>query len=283
ARVKAPAPHRVILVPGSAAYVYQHRPLHRFFRRELVMGLGVGMLAPLTIQDAKALMAHELAHYRRGDTFLHRHFWRAETALHRIIESLVEGTASTDAGRPWWGNSSTIVYAKILVLVATLPISVLWWLVHLLRLAESRHAEFAADHLSARTYGAQAFINGLTGLAMASNTLRGAGASLRDEMLRRGERNIYGVLRDHYAALPANVLRDLRAQTVTGFRSLELTHPIRPDRLRAVSLVSHTDTPSDEMARPAMELLVPAGASDAEEIERALTELWLNQGKRKRR
>jgi Zn-dependent protease with chaperone function len=282
-RIEAPAPHRVVLVPGTQVYVYQHRPWRRFFLRELMLGLGAGALPLLTEQDLKAVLAHELAHYRHGDTALHKYFGRAEMALYHIIDMFEETVRSqtymASGYRRRYGASGGVTLIAALVLwLVTLPLRVLWWVFHLLRLAESRQAEFAADQVAAWAYGPQAFMRGLTGIIVATNTLRGSGASLRAEMIRQGGENIYAVLRDHYAGLPPNVIGDLRARAIKGFRSLEQTHPIDPDRLRAVSLLSTASAPpASEAAQPAVNLIVPAGAQDAEEVERKLTALLLKR------
>jgi Zn-dependent protease with chaperone function len=283
ARVGAPIPHRVVLVPGARAYVFQHRPMRRLFRREFVLGLGAGALPLLSDLDLKAILAHELAHYRHADTALHKYFGGAETALRRFIDLLAETVSSQRRGMrttrslTLFGNTLTasVSLATAMVWLITLPFGLLWFLFHLLRLAESRAAEFAADRVAAQAYSTQAFADGLTGLLVAGSTLRGAWESLLKEMRQHGGANLYEVLRRHYAGLPPAVIAKLRTDAARGFRSLEHTHPITPDRLRAVFLANQVVPPSVPAACPAVDLIVPAGATNATEIEQKLTALLL--------
>lgn len=272
-RVGAPPPQRVILTPRSEAFVYSHRPFRRFFRRELVLGLGVGALPLMSETDLKAVLAHELAHYRHGDAVLHRYYTGAENALARFVY-LVSSGATTS--RRWNTNRNPYGRSFELALdLLTLPVRLVWVPFHFLRLNESRMAEFAADRIAAETYGALSFVNGLTGLRMADNTLRGAGRSLIVEMRKHGGQNLYAELRSHYAALPAAIIGQLRVKAAQDFRSLERTHPSVSDRLRAVYGLGAP--PPSEPYRPAFELLIPEGASSADAVETELTQLLLKE------
>jgi Zn-dependent protease with chaperone function len=282
ARVGAPMPNRILLVPAAEAYVFQRRPLRRLFRRELVLGLGVGALPLLSDLDLKAILAHELAHYRHADTALHKYFGHAEVALHRFIDLLMDTVNSQRRGRiirRRYRSGSVVSadteLAAMLVWLITLPLGLLWFLFHMLRRAESRAAEFAADRVAAQAYGAQAFADGLTGLRAADNTLRGARESLVKEMRLHGGANLYAVLRNHYAGLPTWVISKLRTEAALGFRTLEQTHPITPDRLRAVFLTNQVTPSPAPPSCPAVDLIVPRGAASAEDIERQLTALLL--------
>jgi Zn-dependent protease with chaperone function len=276
-RVGAPVPHRVILTPHAEAFVYPHRPLRRFFRRELVLGLGMGALPLLAEVDLKTILAHELAHYRHGDPTQHRYFSGAENALARLIDILrIDDSPSRRimrSGRSRGSVTDGIMLAELVMGLVMLPIRAIWMLFHLLRLRESRMAEFAADRIAARSYGALSFINGLTGLAMAADTLRGAGRSFVGEMRKHGGTNLYAELRHHYAALPPTLICQLRVKAAPDFRALERTHPSTPDRLRAVYGMGIL--PPGEPYRPSIELLVPAGATSADAVEAELTNLWL--------
>jgi Zn-dependent protease with chaperone function len=273
-RVGVPVPRRVILTPHAEAFVYAHRPLRRFFRRELVLGLGAGALPLLSEVDLKAILAHELAHYRHGDAVLQRYFVGAEEALARLVY-ILRSDPSTARRISRYGSRARAgaALADLTVDLLTLPVRAIWMLFHFLRLRESRTAEFAADHLAAQSYGALSFINGLTGLRMASATMHGAGQSLADEMRKHDGTNLYAELRNHYAGLPPALISQLRVRAAQDFRTLARTHPSTPDRLRAVYGLGIL--PPDEPYRPSVELLVPAGASSADAVETELTKLWL--------
>jgi hypothetical protein len=176
--------------------------------------------------------------------------------------------------------------AAFLVVVVTLPISLLLVVFHLLRLAESRSAEFEADRTAMRAFGPQAFIDGLTGLLVAEHTMRGARQALYAEMRKRQSANFYAELRRHYSELPAPVIVKLRLDAVRDFRSLERTHPTTSDRLRAGYLIgAQMSSPASQVSpvRPAVELLVPAGATTADGVESELTALLFGGGASSRR
>jgi Zn-dependent protease with chaperone function len=276
-RIGAPVPHRVVLVPQAQAFVYQRHPLRRLFRRERVLCIGAGALPLLSDADLKAILAHELAHYRHGHTALHLYTRRAEHALHNFITIIRDAVTvqrqGTQSVRMRSSGMFFVYVASLLVWIVTLPMGLLLVVFHLLHLAESRTAEFEADRTAMRAYGPQALMNGLTGLIVAAHTMRGARGALRAEMMKHNSANFYDELRRHYAELPTAVIAKLRMDALCEFRSLEHTHPTTPDRLRAALFVREMPPPAPVPPRPAVELLIPAGALNADDVETELTKL----------
>ena len=86
-----------------------------------------------------------------------------------------------------------------------------------------------------------------------------------------GGDNLYEALRKHYANLPPSAVAQLRAQSTRDFRSLEETHPTTPDRIRAAFLVGAADLSRRDEPHPALDLIIPTGASDTNEIELQLS------------
>jgi Zn-dependent protease with chaperone function len=284
-RVGAPVPHRVVLVPEASAFAFQRRPLRRLFRCELVMGLGAGALPLLSELDLKAILAHELAHYRHGHTAVHLYVWRAEQALRNFIGVLMDAFRVQRGPSRYVRSSGQFftVLATLAVVIVMLPISLLLVVFHLLRLAESRSAEFEADRTAMRAFGSQAFVDGLTGLLVASNTMRGARQALYAEMREHQSNNFYAEMRRHYSELPAPVIAKLRIDAVREFRSLERTHPTTSDRPRAAYNGGEQLSLPTGPARPAVELIVPAGASTADAVESELTAMLFTGAASRRR
>jgi Zn-dependent protease with chaperone function len=285
ARTGAPMPHRVVLIPEATAYVFEHRPLRWFFRRELVLAVGAGCLPMLREPDLRSLLAHELAHYRHGHTTLHRYYARAERALVDFTGMLLQGAQTGGIRRRLYNNGSADIYVllgALVVWIITLPLRVILVVFHLLRLAESRSAEFEADRTAINAYGSQALADMLTGMLVADRTLHGAGKSLRDEMLTHGGSSLYAEMRRHYAALPPNVIVRLRMEALQEFRSLERSHPTTPDRLRAAAIAAVPPPPGVPLT-PAADALTPSGATGPEEIEAELTALLFAPKQRDRR
>ena len=76
------------------------------------------------------------------------------------------------------------------------------------------------------------------------------------------------------------------AQLCTAYTTvtyLEDMHPTTPDRIRAAFLVEAADPVRQNEPHPAIDLIVPAGASDASEIERQLSAKLRAQTRRRRR
>jgi peptidase M48-like protein len=285
-RVGVRIPKRVVLTPGDEFDIM------RMIRGGEILRIGAANLPLLSDVELKSLLTHELAHAHKGYTALHRYSVQAEDLLHEFVYGILEGVA----GQSHWampsrrryirryrysGDSATVaVLGLAFTWTVMLPFRVLWSGYHLLRLHESRMAEFAADRAAIHAYGPQAFINGLTGLLVSRRTLAKSWASLRSEMLRHNSQNFYAEMRRHYSELPPHVVSQLRVDVSTGFRTLAQSHPTTPDRLRAAYATFDTLAPSPASVMPAYMLFATAGASDADAIERELTTLFFNPKKK---
>ena len=142
--VGQPMPADVFLVPEVNAWVSQRGGIMGFGSRR-VMGLGLPLLRMLTTSQLKAVLAHEFGHYHGGDTKLGPWIYKTRFAIVRTLHGLA-------------GHSSL------------LQMPFLWYGEMFLRIthAVSRHQEFAADQLAARTVGSQPLVTGL-------RTIHGAG------------------------------------------------------------------------------------------------------------
>lgn len=260
ARIGARMPHRVVLVPGAEFFVAQRRPLRRLFMPERVLGVGVAALQVLGEDEVKAILAHEFAHVRRGDPGLHRYFGGAEAALRQMVDALQYAVRS---GRR---SGRYAFFGSFFIWLVAAPLRLLWTAFHLLRLRESRTAEFEADRRAIQAYGPDAFVSGLTGLIVAGNTFYSGSV--------RGS-NLYAALRQHFSELPPHVLTQLRANAGTrDHRSIQFTHPATRDRIRAAYVLAAPDQkPEKAIPRPATDLLISQSGEGADGLERELTAL----------
>lgn len=267
-QIGARKPHRVVLVPDAGFFVAHRRPLRRLFMPERVLGVGVAGLQVLSVDEVKAIVAHEFAHVRRGDPGLHHYLGNAEAALAQMVGALqyaVSGGSVSGSRRYVRRTTSAVMASTFLIWLVTLPLRLLWMIFHLLRLRESRTAEFEADRGAIQAYGPEAFVGGLTGVIVVNRTFyRGS---------VRGE-NLYAALRRHFGELPPTVMTQLRAAAARDFRSIESTHPTTRDRIRAAYLLPVAERePTATSARPAAELLLSADGQSAEAVERELSRL----------
>ena len=129
-------PVEVYLVPDLNAWVTQRGGIMGFGSRR-VMGLGLPLMRALTRSQFRAVLAHEFGHYHGGDTKLGPWIYKTRNAIGRTLGSL--------------GKSSL------------LQLPFLWYGKMFLRIthAVSRHQEFVADELAARSVGARPLTDGL--------------------------------------------------------------------------------------------------------------------------
>lgn len=285
-RVGVKAPKWFIVYPGAGFYVTRRMLWGRAPLPQRVVGVGAASLALLNDHELRAILAHELAHYQHEHTLFGRFFGGAESALRHIIDGLRAGIDHNYSGgharmNNAFGNLGEAIGTAV-VWVVTIPLRIIWFIFHMVRLRLSRANEYEADATAVEQYGAQAFINGLTAVRATAETMRGARVGIRQEMARRDNPNFFSELRRHYAELPASYMGPLRMKTLRGFRSLEDSHPITPDRVRAALMLGAPEPPVAQPAAPAYSVITPAGAVDTEAIERQLTELLFRSGRRRR-
>lgn len=120
-----------------------------------VLGLGMGLLEHFSIDEVRAVIAHEFGHFDGGDTKLGPWIYKTRAAMSRTVSNLY-ATAQGLAEIHW--------IALILVGVAK-PFG--WMALGYVRLAQgiSRAQEYSADAVAARVVGATHLISGFRKLA----------------------------------------------------------------------------------------------------------------------
>lgn len=128
-------PRDVYLIHDVNAFVTERGGMMGIGSRR-VMGIGLPLLHLVTVDELRAILAHEFGHFHGGDTMLGPWIYKTRNAIVRTVISL--------------GNSALRIpfelYANLFLRITN---------------TVSRQQEFSADRLAARTVGAQATLQGL--------------------------------------------------------------------------------------------------------------------------
>lgn len=133
--VGEPMPAEVYIAPEMNAGVLQRG-------RRRVMVLGLPLMQVLTVNEMRAVLAHEFGHYHGGDTRLGPWIYRTGGAIERIVNNASQQSAFLHLPFLWYGR----MFLRITQAV-------------------SRQQELTADALAARTFGVASMIEGLRALA----------------------------------------------------------------------------------------------------------------------
>jgi len=225
-------------------------------RRQRILTLGLPLLAILDPEERVALIAHELAHARNGDS-----------TCGLFVGSAVDGLAEFYyvvapedlTGAREWGDLA-VLERVVNVLLWTLSRPVLGLLLlelHLL-LRDSQRAEFLADALAARAAGTKAAV-ALEEKILLESTVWLAVQQAAHE--RDGRPGLFERLATSAVAVPEREReRRRRAARLEGAR-LDVTHPPTAHRVRMLE------------ERPALPPRVVLGAEDSAKIDAELAHL----------
>ncbi|HKG91547.1 MAG TPA: M48 family metallopeptidase [Gemmatimonadaceae bacterium] len=248
-------PREVYLIPDLNAWVAQRGGVMGFGSHR-VMGLGLSLMQVVTVDEMRAVLAHEFGHYHGGDTALGPWIYKTRAAIVRTLEQ-VSGTSEL------------------------LALPFLWYGKAFLRIthAISRRQEFAADALAARVAGAKP-------LASALRAIHGTGAAFGPywgsevmPAISRGFRPPLGDGFRRFIAAPKveeGVAKVLEEELRTGAVDPYDTHPPLRDRLAALAPLGGADgangAPPASGGRPAASLL-----RDVEALEAALVDSLIRE------
>lgn len=130
-------PREVYLLPDMNAFVGE-RGGFLGFGRTRILGVGLPLLQAMTVNEVRAVLAHEFGHFHGGDTAIGPWIFKIRAAMARTLQGLAENSVILRKPFEWYG---------ILFLRATLAVS--------------RHQEYAADRLAASIVGLAPTVSGL--------------------------------------------------------------------------------------------------------------------------
>ena len=236
ARTGQALPGEVYLVADVNAFVAQRGGIMGLFSRR-VMGLGLPLLALLTVSELQAVLAHEFGHFYGGDTRLGPWIYKTRSAILRTVVSLIQ------QGQGWG---------------ALISVPFKWYLEFFLRVTQSisRAQELAADALAAKVVGAAPLISGLKTVHSGSAAFQ---AYLQHEFGPVVAAGFRPPLAEGFRAfvdgkrIKASLEKLLQKELQEGEADPYDTHPPLAQRVAALQLPSSGDAPADDTL--AIELL----------------------------
>lgn len=235
--VGAPAPKRVEIDCNLNASAHFDRGLRGFLRNDLVLTLGLPLIAGFTQRELAGVVAHEFGHFRQGAgmrfSFLIRRVngWFARVVYERDgWDETIESWAVNSEG--WW--SLMVHCARLGVWVSR---SILWILMlvgQLICAVLLRQMEYDADRWEASIAGSAAFESAMLKLAVLSQGLADISREMK-RMWRNQHRlpdNLPVYLEHVTAKLPDE--KRIRIENAVGLTKTGLldTHPSSADRIR---------------------------------------------------
>jgi len=196
-------------------------------RRRRVLTLGLPALAMLTPQERAALVAHELAHGRNGDSTRGVVVGSAVRALAELYWAV----APEDFGgaREWGEHALFERIVNVLLWVVSRPVlGVLVLEFHLL-LHDSQRAEYLADALAARVAGTPAAVSLEEKMLLAATVRFAVQHTAHD---RSGQTDLFAVLIDTIASVPERELERRRRVARLEDARLSSTHPPTAKRIQ---------------------------------------------------
>ncbi|MCR6641004.1 MAG: M48 family metallopeptidase [Sporocytophaga sp.] len=167
----APRPHRVYLSPRvNASVFYDLSIINLVFPTKKNLEIGLGLVNALTLNEFKAVLAHEFGHFAQKTMAVGRWVYISRQIASHIVgardwfDKLIKGISSVDLRIAWIGWILSIFVWAIRSLMDTL-----FTIVILAERALSREMEFNADLVAVSLTGSDAIVNGLYRLEAADN------------------------------------------------------------------------------------------------------------------
>jgi len=264
-----PMPREVYLIGEPNAWVADRGGVMGLGGRR-VMGLGLPLLAALTVSQFRAILAHEFAHYYGGDTSLGPWLRRAQVAMLRTFQNI--GSV---------GNAMRVAVIQVLYMVV-FGILKWYWLLFLRAINfVSRRQEYRADELACMVAGPQAMVSGLRNMHGASLAWPAYWTTELAPMLNMGCLPSITQGFSQFLAAPTvaeQVTKGIETELREGKIEPYDSHPPLRDRIAAAQTLS-IQSQTDDL-QPAWNLLEDVGSAELDFLEAANPDLAKNSLKR---
>ncbi len=263
-----PLPSFVYLIPDSNAFVTERGDLLGAGGQR-VMGLGLPLMASMTIGEFRAVLAHEFAHFYSGDTRLGPRVYQVRAAMSRTIRNL--------------GADSAVIRVLTRFAIAAVAYTVVvhgliaYWKLFL-RLTQliARRQEYRADELACYVAGARAMESGLQKLVKITSVSQSFWGAVVNPVLQVGYRPplVEGLNRYHQSPLINKAAAEAFTRVIGNEKTSAYdTHPPIKLRLERVAALKTTREGSDD-SLSAVSLL-----EDVDGLEKQLLEALLPEPK----
>jgi Zn-dependent protease with chaperone function/tetratricopeptide (TPR) repeat protein len=213
----------VYLTPFSSISVHDEGsgPFGLFGRRQRVLEIGISTLPVLTRAEFEAILAHEYGHFTHRDTFYSRFIFQVSASLATSLAVMNAAGGILNYINPfywfWW------LYLRAYTLLAT---------------GFSRYREFLADRRATAAYGRNAFVSGLTKVAVDGALVSSAVCANVEHLLKQGKAftNAFDAFRQYREGTEMvesreRLLEKMRQTKPKWFD----THPTFSERIAAVA------------------------------------------------
>ena len=232
-KVKTRTVNRVIITPGSHIGVSDPAGfLGMFWRTSRTLEIGYACLHALTLNELKAILAHEYAHFTSRETLFRRFVARVLTGLQSAIDYLRSGK--------YWKYSP--VYHALAV----------WeYLFRYFSSTFCRQREYRADWMAAQLFGGNVLASGLMRFASNSLMFEGPANSGMAMLLMEGRvmRNVYAAFRAYSTGMGVEELESLRKFLLQQRSGLLDSHPCPMRRIARIRDLNRVNDASELDAR----------------------------------
>lgn len=227
----------VFLTPAASIAVHD-RPgfLGLFGRSRRVLDLGVACLFDLTLQELKAILAHEYAHFTSRETLFRRF-------VARVLNGLAAALEEIQRGRFW--KASPVYWS----------LRIYHFFFRYFASTFNRQREYYADELASRCYGGNVLASGLVRFACTSAFFEGPayGGLFRLMLEGRMMRNLYSAFRAYSRTASPEDFERIRREVLKDRSGLLDMQPCPARRIARIRSLNRRPVSDPRSARDVFE------------------------------